>query len=516
MVIQRLLKINFIIFSAFLFCSCSNTEQKNTEKTLRLNYLSDANSLDPRFGYEIPANHTVKMLFEGLMRHSADGALVYGACESYEISADGKTYIFHLRDSKWSNGEPVVAQNFEWAWKSILDPSLPTQGTADFYPIKNAQKIAKGELPVNEAGVRAVDDKTLIVELEFPAPYFLALTATSAFSPFKEECGHCSELVSNGPFRLVSWKPQDSILLEKNPFYWNKQNVFFEKIEVSIIPDAATQLALYEKNETDWFGKPLSKLSLDAVPHLRANNQLNIFPERAVYWYFLNTEKYPLNNLKLRKALSLAVNRKEIVSHVLKEDEDLALSVNRGHDFFRDADIDEAVSLFDDALEELSLARENFPSLKLSYCGIETNCRIAAAVQEMWQKTFGIKIELDPQEWTCYYDKLCTGDFLIGGMSWHSRISDPIYNLQLFQFKEDRLNMSNWENVQFQKIVSQAQQEPDENLRQALLTKAEEILIDEMPIIPIYFLSISYAKNFALQNVFVSEINEIDFAFAHK
>lgn len=501
----------------FLFCFPCCSKKPIKEKAVRLAFLSEANSLDPRFGYEIPANHVVKMLFEGLMRVASDGSITEAAAESCTISEDQKTYQFKLREAYWSNGMKVTAHDFEYAWKSVIDPTLPTQGCSDFYPIKNVKAIIKGELPVHEAGVTALDDRTLVVELEHPTPYFLELTATSAFSPIFAALAKQNEdvsMVSNGPFVLKERLLHDRMALEKNPLYWNKEQVAIERIEVSIVEDASTQLALFEKNEIDWFGKPFAKLPLDAVPALKEKDILQTFPERAVYWYFLNTEKFPFTCQKIRKAFALAIDRHAIVSHVLKENELPATSVNSGLSFFQDGDVAQARRLFEEALHELDLTRDIFPKVKLSYCGIETNHRIAAVVQQQWQQAFGIEVVLDPQEWTTYYDNLTSGNFLAGGLSWHARIRDPIYNLQLFACKEDRLNISNWEHPVFQELIEDAIEEPDLTIRSDYLKLAEAFLMEEMPVIPIYFLSMSYAKNPLLENVYLSEINEIDFSRA--
>ncbi|MCC5832707.1 MAG: peptide ABC transporter substrate-binding protein [Chlamydiales bacterium] len=512
--------MRFLLILLCLACaSCEKSAVK--EKSLRLVYLSEANSLDPRYGYEIPANHTVKMLYEGLIRLSADHELIPGAAEEYFVTSDGKTFTFKIRPAKWSNGAHLTAHDFEYAWKSVIDPKIPTQGTADFYPIKNVEAIVKGELPVEEAGVKALDERTLLVELEYPAPYFLELTATSAYSPVYSkalEQDPAAEVysVTNGPFRLKKRLEHHETILEKNPYYWDAEAVQLERIEISIVEDASTQLALFEKGECDWLGKPFAKLPLDAVPCLREKGALNHFPERAIYWYFINTERFPYTHPKVRRALALSINREEIVTHVLKEGEEKARGVNRGSRLFEDASIAEARTLFDEALSELGLNRKTFPPLRLSYCNIETNHRIASVVQQQWQNALSIEVKLDPQEWTAYYDNLTTGNFEIGGLSWHARISDPIYNLQLFKYADDRLNISNWEDRAFQTTLKEAQEESDPLKRLALLEKAETILMDEMPVIPIYFLTISYAKNPQLKGVCLSELNEIDFSRASK
>ncbi|MFN0065381.1 MAG: peptide ABC transporter substrate-binding protein [Chlamydiales bacterium] len=497
-------RTRFVIVFFALLCACSAPKERE-KKVLHLTYLDEPNSVDPRFGYEIPANHTVKMLYEGLLRSSHGGELLPGIAEGYEISQDRLLYTFFLRDAFWSNGAPVTAFDFVNAWKSILDPKIPTQGSSDFYPIKNAEAIVCGGLPVDSAGIVALDNKTLQVELEYPAPYFLELVATSAFSPF------CEKDVYNGPFQVEKWESYKQIVLKKNPYFWNAEKVEIEKIEIAIVPDVQTQIALFEKGYSDWLGKPFAKLSLDAVPSL----SLTSFPERAIYWYFLNTQKFPFDNAHIRRAFALAVDREAIVQHILKEGEKAALSINPGHIFFHDSDTQEAIAEFEKGLQELEIQRADFPKIPLSFCNIETNIRIAQVVKEQWEKVLGVRVILDPQEWTLYYDNLSNGKLLIGGLSWHARIRDPIYNLQLFSHAQDRLNMSQWEDPLFQEKLGKAKYTVDLVEREQILLEAEEILFQHMPVIPIYFLVMSYAQQKGIEGVYLSDMNEIDFTYAH-
>lgn len=513
-----------LILSLCALTACC-TKGNPMQKIIKLAFLTEANALDPRFGYEIPANHLVKMLFEGLMRMTPDKVLIPAACQSVVISDDQKTYTFTLRPALWSNGETVTSHDFLYAWRSVINPQTAARGTADFYPIKNVQAVIKRELPIDAVGIHAPDERTLVVELEHPTPYFLELTSTSVFSPicasvdkkdplWSQKMG--SGFVSNGPFLLKERKMHRHLLLKKNPHYWNAEQVQVDGIHISIVETAETQLAMFERDEIDWFGKPFTKLPLDSVSDLKEHQGLTHFPEKAVYWYFLNTEKFPFNHPKIRKAFALAINRKAIVDHLLKEDEKVATSVNRGHSFFTDGNTDEALRLFHEALQELSLTVETFPSIPLSFCNLDLNTKVASIVKEQWEKTFGIQVVLEGQEWVSYYNSLVEGNYLAGGLSWHSRVHDPIYNLYLFKYKEDRLNISRWENAQYKTLLEDAEEQVDPSLRKAILTQAEQLLIDEMPVIPIYFLSVSYVKNKQLENVYVSDINEIDFASARK
>ena len=500
-------------------------KSSNNQKTLRLAFLTEANSLDPRYGYEIPANHLIKMLFEGLMRMTPEKTLIPAACEEVEISKDQKTYTFRIRSALWSNGKPVTAHDFEYAWKWVIDPKTSSRGTSDFYPIKNVQAIVKGELPIDAAGIRCEDAKTLVVELDHPTPYFLELTSTSVYSPICNGIDRTDPLwaqktgesfVSNGPFLLKERNPNSHLALSKNPHYWNAGQVAMDQIQIAIVNDIQTQMALFQKNQIDWFGKPFTTLPLDAIPSLRKEKILELFPEQALYWYFINTEKFPFHNTKMRRAFAYAVDRKSIVDHLLKEDEEIATGVNRNSHFFTDADLPKAKELFEEALSELKLTRETFPKIALSFCNIETNNRVACIVQQQLKEALGIEVTLDGQEWVKYYDNIVHGNFQIGGLCWHSRIRDPIYNLHLFKHKNDLLNVSRWENTRFQQLIDEAENQVDQAARDEALREAESLLMEEMPIIPVYHLTVSYAKNPLLKNVYVSEINEIDFTWTYK
>lgn len=518
--------VNYLVILCLLllFNGCDRRQSKSS--MLKLTFLTEVNSLDPRFGYELPANHAVKMLFEGLLRMDLNGKIVPALAEDVSISPDGLTYTFKLRESVWNNGLPVTASDFAYAWSCIIDPSKPTQGKSDFFPIKNAEKIIAGQCPLEEVGIYVKDPRTLVVELEHPAAYFLELVTTSVYAPVCEKVDKvnpkwaykASTFVSNGPFKLTKWKKNDEMLLEKNSHYWDAAAVRLEGIEIAIVDDVMTQMNLFEKKQIDWFGKPLTKLPLDAVPALQQSGNLHYFPEQAVYWYFLNTEKFPFNVPKVRLALALAIKRQDIVAHVLKENEESATRIVRDNsicDYFQDGDLATARRLLDEALKELGLTLETFPEIPLSYCGIETNRRVAAVVKEQWEQGLKIKVRLDPQEWTTYYDNLTSGNYLVGGLSWHSRTTDPIYNLQIFKLKEDRLNISNWENDRFKALLTAAQSEINPDKRKALLISAERLLMQEMPVIPIYFLSISYAKKAELEDVFISQTNQLDFSRAY-
>ncbi|MFI5334776.1 MAG: peptide ABC transporter substrate-binding protein, partial [Chlamydiales bacterium] len=235
---------------------------------LPISMCSEVRSLDPSVGIDSASQVIIKMLFEGLVSLDLTGTLVPAAAERYEVSPDLKTYTFFLRDSRWSNGSPVTAHDFEYSWKRVITGGAKGTAVHNCYPIKNVQEYAKRKKSIDEIGVKALDDKTLLVELERPTPYFLEVISTSSFFPVSAETDKKSPgwmresgkgFVCNGPFVLDKHKQNDELIVLKNPYYWDRAHVKLPGIKVAIIEEGLTQLHMYEKDELTWAGKPLTR-----------------------------------------------------------------------------------------------------------------------------------------------------------------------------------------------------------------------------------------------------------------
>lgn len=525
----------FLIFIFLLFpfgCQKNHFSHKHTKnhQYLRVSFGSDIRSLDPRVGVDFPSVFVTKMLFDGLMRIGLHGKVEPAIADSYEISEDHLTYIFHLRPAKWSNGDEITAYDFEYSWKQIIDPTSGFNlGVQNFYAIKNAREVVKGEKSIESVGIKALNEKTLRVQLTHPTPYFLEVTATSPFFPINPRVDRENPnwfnqngclFVCNGPFTLEYRKVEDEIVVKRNPNYWDSSSVHLPGIRIAIIQEPGTQLNLFEKNQLEWLGKPLSKIPLDAMDHLRKKNAIQFLPTLGLYWYFFNTESFPFHNKKMRKAFAYAINRQLIIDHVLKGEEKPALSVLPGklatqkEGYFRDNDPEKAFALFNEALEELGITKDDLPEITINYNTAAVHMRTAEALQQQWNKIFGINIKIEQQEWKFHYEKLQKGNFQIGGMQWQSWLRDPLYIMQTFREKMDGVNMSRWSSPEFSELIDLAEREIDPIKRKNLFHQAEIILMDEMPVIPVYFGTIAYAKSQNLKDVYLSEVYEVDFRWA--
>ncbi len=486
-------------------------------------------SLDPRVANDYPSAHIIRMLFDGLMRLGPDGEAVLAVAERYEISEDQKTYTFYLRDSKWTNGDPVTAYDFEYAWKKSVSPQSAQTGAYTFYTILNAAACLEGTLDVDQVGVKALDAKTLVVNLEHPAPYFLYLTCCSTFAPVNKKVDLSSggwvrdaeSFVSNGPFLLQEWKKDDFLLLKKNPRYWDHKQVRLSGINIQIVQDATTQFYLYEKGALDWLGEPFSPIALDIVTDRSLHDRLHYIESMGLSWFFLNTEQVPFTNKNFRKALSLSINRQELVNHVLQMQEKPATGILgsklrlQEKPYFHDGDLETARVHFEIALKELDVSKEELGPLVVRCRSRSLEARIIQAIQEQWRKAFGIQVEIEQSDWPVHFSAISKGDFQIGEMAWFSWIADPFYMLETFRKRHLTANMSRWEHPLYYQYLDEADVELDQVKRKELFRNAEALLMEEMPIIPLYFHNLTYLKNPSLRGVYVSPLKEIDLKYAY-
>lgn len=523
----------FIIYLLF-FCMSLGCQKKIVEpasqRILQISFAGDVTSLDPRKGIDYPTAYAIKMLFEGLMYVDLQGNIRPALAERYEISNDQKTYIFYLRPTFWSNGDKVTAYDFEYAWKKIIDPSAQYSGAHNFYCIKNVQKIAHKEIPLDQVGFKALDDLTFMVELEHPTHYFLEILANSSFFPVNKKIDNedpewalkeTNNFVSNGPFLLKHYKINNEILVLKNPLYWQADKVKLPGICISIIPDLSTQLNLFEKGELDWIGDPLSKISFEALTQLKQEGKITWFPSLGFSMFAFNVQTFPFQNKKMRQAFHLALNREEITKAILQIGGKPASGIlpyqlaTQENAFISNTPDERAKILFEEALKELNLTRETLPAIVLNYPNLALWQKTAEIVQQHWYKAFGIWVKLQQQDWKAHHSKVIQGDFQMGAVGWQSWIRDPIYTLGAFRFQQDRINVSKWENPIYQNLLARSEEETDIQKRKAIFHQAEKILIEELPFTPIYFTRIAFAKNDALKDVYVSDLHYVDFRWAY-
>ncbi|MCB1107043.1 MAG: peptide ABC transporter substrate-binding protein [Chlamydiia bacterium] len=517
-------KILLILFLIPVLFSCHKKKEKGyTDRFVNLAFDSSVRSLDPRISNDYPSVHLINMLYEGLMRLGPNGEILPGVAESVDISEDQCSYLFHLRDSKWSNGDPVTAYDFEYAWKKSVDPATAKNGAFTFYAIKNVEACLHKEVSIEEVGIRALDSKTFEVTLEHPAPYFLSLCTCGTYSPVHKQLSQDSFSQTgpfNGPFVLKSWRKNVELCIEKNPSYWDAGAVALPGIRIYIIQDNHTQLCMFEKNELDWMGQPFTPFPLDCLGDSQITSQIEYIDVYGLVWYFVNTQKPPFSNKNFRKAVAYALDRSAITEHILQFGEEPAMGILnqelsvQNKPYFEDGNIALAKEYFSKALEELALTEEDL-SFVLSHFSGTTTSRIAQAVQGQLRQTLGLKVEVHQTDWPVLFNQLTKGDFEIGQVTWSSWLRDPIYMLDTFRSQNLATNMSRWEHPRYQELLSLSDHETNPVKRKEYLRQAEELLMEEMPVIPLCYVKLQYLRNPRLKGVYVSPLKEVDFRYAY-
>jgi len=523
----------FLIFSTF---SCSRKSEINLkqheEKTLLINLGSEPPTLDPRKISDNLSFHVAKMCYDGLTRMGPSKEPVLSLAESFSLSEDKKIYIFKLKETCWSSGKPLTSYDFEQTWKQILSESFASPSCYAFYDILNAKKAKEGEVSHDQIGIKALDTRTLKIELCRPNPYFLHLLSTPIFYPYPESVAENNQhfiekkensFVGIGPFLITSWKPQDKMILQKNMTYFDESEVSLDKIEISFISDQNTELAMYEQGEIDWMGSPFSSLPSDAITSLKQRDDFFDAKIGGVYYYVFNTQKFPLTNASIRKALSYAINRKELIHHIFQTNTEPATKIipsilsSNNAGYFEDGDIKKAKKLYEKGCTELGINPEDFPKITLSYNSAPSiHKKIAQAIQQQWKKNLGIQTALCTEEWKVFLDTLSKRNFEAARSGFASLTKDPSFFLEIFAYENAPINHSGWYNPLFSSYFEKAKEASDIKRRWDYINLAEELLLEQMPVAPLFFYTNCYLKKSYLSKVVIDELGYVDFKWAVK
>lgn len=503
-----------LLLSLMLLLSSCSTDSSKKEVALRLATASDPTTLDPRQVRDLPTTTLLHMLYEGLMRADPDGKIVPALAEKVTISEDKRTYTFTLRSSNWSNGEALTAADFVRSWISLLDPKKPSPNAYQLFVIKGAKAFSQKEINAQEVRLKAPNPQTLIVELTEPTPYFLELLSTYFYYPV-----HAVDGVVNGAFKLDSWEHNSLLTFSRNPHYWDAFKVGLDRVEIYVL-DENTALRMYENQELDWIGSPMSFIPQDAIASLRAQEKLRFAPAAGTQWLKFNVDEAPLSNLDLRRALALAINRKELADHILQGGQEPATGIVPpvlglgSKPFFEDHDVTEAWELFQKSLIEMHLDKDSLPQIALCYRSGDRAHKIAQAIQQQWQTVFDIEIKLESCENKHFYARQSAQDYQINMGNWFADVADPINFLEIFKHKSNATNSTGWENERYMALLDASSKEFDPLKRKELLAEAERLLIQEMPVAPLFYSEFNYVKRHNLMGISFSPLGYLDLKYA--
>ncbi len=456
-------------------------------------------SLDPRLARSLNATTPLHNLFEGLMRHDEHNKLVPGVAERTEVSQDLKTYIFHLRDAHWSNGDRVTSQDFAKTWKSVLSPEFPSPNAYQLYPILNAERFKEGLALAKELGIETPDDKTLIIHLEYPIPYFLELVSTHFFLPIHASLlkrdRPIKNLISNGPYSLHRWKNQSEIQMMPNKHYWDHHESNPRIDLIFVAPETALQM--YERDEIDWVGSPTSILPEDSISSLDPYNRT----AAGTHWLRVNTDSGSLADREFRLLLSRTIDREKLVKYVLQGKQKEAEKILPPGWLTDSADLSETINATIPPNTKLSL----------NFIKTERNQKVAEALRQQWKETLGLEVDLNCCETGLFFDQLARGRYDLSLGSWYADFHDPINFLEVFKYKDNATNNTGWEHPRYIRLLDQAARQANAEMRAQSYKEAEEMLVEYAPVIPLFHGSFHYLKKPSAKGITISELGYLDF-----
>lgn len=528
---KNILQYVFIIPAlCFFSCGKQQSEVKKSKKAQEITFNIEKHpaTLDGRKSTLLRDFNLIRTFNEGLYRINKQGEAAPAIAESCTILPDNKTYIIKLKQTLWSDGVPLTAYDFIFAWKSALAKDFPAPSVSLLFPIKNAKAIKEGRIPASMLGAHTQGAYTLVVELENETPYFKELLTHPIYFPIGESIdtdnldskSYASDYICNGPFKIVSNKLNNEIVAVKNPRYWDKDAVKLDKITM-IVVDPDTAFNMYKNKELQLIGAPFSHIPPDAIKGLNGNANLKKSPMLRTHMIRVNTSHGLLHNKDFRKSLALSINRKEIVEHVLSSAAEIATGIVptslglQEAPYFSDADIEGAKMHLDKACKEHKINKSKLPTLTFTYCGSGNNHKIAAALQDGWRTSLGLDVILEPLEQKVYLDRMSKGDYQLASGAWAADFKDSINFLEVFKTKNGASNHTYWESPDYIKAIESTYACANKKERKEALMEAESILIDEMPAIPVYHYSMLHLQDPHLKDVVQSETGILELKWAY-
>lgn len=520
----------FLFTAAVTLGGCTTAPKPDTVK-----YVLEAEpaTLDPAMSTALAESNVELQVFEGLTRIDKAGVPQPAMAERWSVSADGLVYTFYVRDQAlWSDGTPVTAYDFEYAWKRVLNPETASPNAYMMYPLNNGEAYFKHQAKVDEVGVTALDDKTLQVRLKAPIAYFLGLTSFHSYYPVPRQAvearpytwaAEVSTLVSNGPFTLTTWNHANELVFTKNSKYWDRNTVQLRYMDWPISESQATRLTLVENDQANITVEPPP---IDQT-RLESTGLFKISPFLGSYYYVFNTEKVPFDDSRVRRAFSLVIDRAAIVKNIVRGGKQPAYAwvppklkdTATGNDFreeggnYISANMAENVSKAKALLRDAGYSEQNpLPPVTILFNTNEMHKAIAESIQSMWKEQLGVEVLLLNQESKVYLAARNNGDFQVARASWIGDYADPMTFMDVF-FDED--NDARYHNPLYNQYIADAQHTLSSAQRMSDMHKAEDILFDDAVIAPIYYTTQPYVARDYVKGYSWSLLGTIDFKEAY-
>ncbi|MCH9614542.1 MAG: Oligopeptide-binding protein OppA [Chlamydiia bacterium] len=506
---------------------CGKSKQMGATKPFRVNIAQEPQTLDSRKARNLIDLNVLRIVGDGLYRNDKSGKAHLSLASSVEMSNDQRTYTFKLRDAKWSNGDKVTAHDFVYTWKKILSPEFPSAYAQQLYVIKNARAVKENLLPMSMLGLTAIDQETLVVELSNPVPYFTDLLATPTFFPVNAKVDKANpswalsseSYVSCGPFTMKEWKHNDQINFAKNPTYWDAAHVKLSALELYMV-DQETEAKMFESGDLDWMGSPFSNIPVDEIEPARKKNKLITEPFLGTNWIRTNVTETPFDSPVVRKAFAMAVNRQALVEHVTCGNQIPSTRIVplimglESKASFKDGDVETAREIFNAELEKYEMSVEKLPKITMKFPARDANQRLGQALQAQWKEALGVDVHLLPVEPKVFFDQVGKQDYQLAMGDWIADFDDAVSFLEVFHSTQTGTNNTGWENIDYMSSIDDSYKAKNVEERKALLTASENLILDELPIIPLFHKTMLFSKSDRVQNVVTTSLGGIDFKWA--
>lgn len=504
----------------------ANEEEGKKDGVLDINIASEPDSIDPALNTSVDGAIMISHLFESLIRWDDDGegnaVLKPGIAESWEVSDDGLTWTFKLRDAKWSDGKEITADDFVYSWNRLVDPATG----ADYeYMLDMVKGYDEKKLDIS-----APDPKTFVVNLNVKCPYFEEICAFPAVMPVRKDIIEANKtwtnspetLVSNGAYKLEKWDHNSTLSMVKNPEYYDQDSVKAEKLAFHLQDDQNAIYASYRSGDLDF----INSVPQEEIQKLLDTKELKIKPYVGTYFVCFNTEKEPFNDPKVRKAFSLAIDRNFIVNQVTGQGQEPATAYvpsgvydakgAEGDDFrtvggdyysINDEDYEKNIEEAKKLMEEAGYKDgEGFPQIDYLYNTDENHKAIAEALQNMWQENLGVQVNLQNQDWNVFLKERKEGNYNIARHGWIADYNDPMSFIDMWLTGGGN-NDAQYKNEEFDKYVKAAKATSDPDERMENMHKAEDILIGEDNVVaPLYFYNNSYMMKPNIQGLYYTPL----------
>ena len=510
----------FLILTLLVFAlSCG--KKSGSGSTFTLNIVTEPSSIDPQITTDIPGGTVDELILEGLLRKDKTGKSVAGIAQKWEKSKDGLVWTFHLRDGvKWSNGDPVTANDFKAGWIRGLNPDTAGSNASMLFVIKNGEKYNAKKVSENEVGIKVIDDKTLQVTLESPIPYFDDLVTFKSFMPLNQKFYNEAKdkyfteakyTISNGPYILEKWTHDSELKFKKNPNYWDGANVKTDNVELKII---ATDSAVnaFKNKEVD-----VTAVTFEQAKEFAGKPELVKANDGGIYYLLFNTKENVFKNAKVRRAITMAINKEELVNKVLEGSEKLTKTFTPSgiglngvsKDFPAEVATDqpkfnvaEAKKLLAEGLKEEGLSE--LPRFEILFNDTGSRKAIAEYIQESLRNNLGANVELDMVSGKERIERTKKRDYQISLQNWTGDFLDPITYLDLFD-STNANNRGDFKNVKYDELTKTVKSSADPKVRVPAMIEMEKLISEEQPVTILFQKQKLYLVNPKVKNLgFVS------------